>query len=284
MATTGETIRLARFFSEGKRAVVVAIDHGLYFGPLPGMINLPATVKALSGADAVLMSPGAAAHCKSVFEKRGAPAMILRLNWASNYVANWKYSHSFSVPLLSVAEAVQQGADCVLASLTMKNPEEAEDAQNVELLSQFVNEKRELGMPLIGEVFPTGGDDARPEDLFELVYMGCRIAAELGVDMVKTFYTGSRFEEIVAATPVPILALGAKKMEFEKDALELAATATRAGLRPKCDPGKGSGALPGCAEGSGERRKSARCSGQKVWINVSVGFFIKDQTFRFNLD
>jgi putative autoinducer-2 (AI-2) aldolase len=55
--------------------------------------------------------------------------------------------------------------------------------------------------------------------------------AELGADLVKTFYTGKRFSEIVAATPVPILALGAKKLPKESDALKLAADAIEAGAR-----------------------------------------------------
>jgi DhnA family fructose-bisphosphate aldolase class Ia len=231
MPTTGEKVRLSRLFAGGQNAVVVAIDHGLYFGPLPGMISLPQVVKALGGADAVLLAPGAAAHCSSVFEQRGAPAMILRLNFASNYLSSWKYTHSHSVPMLSVAEAVAQGADVVLASMTLQNPDQKEDAKNVELLSRFINEKRALGIPLIGEVFPTGGDDAKPADLHEQVFIGCRIVAELGVDAVKTFYTGEKFEEVTAGTPVPILALGARKTKFERDALRLAASAVRAGAR-----------------------------------------------------
>jgi len=53
MPTTGESIRLARLFSDGKNVVVVAVDHGLYFGPLPGMINLPAVIDNITGADAI---------------------------------------------------------------------------------------------------------------------------------------------------------------------------------------------------------------------------------------
>ena len=231
MSTIGEKVRLSRLFSGGQNAVVVAVDHGLYFGPLPGMVDLPQVVKALGGADAILVSPGMAVHCSSVFEQRGAPAMILRLNFASNYLSIWNYSHSHSVPMLSIAEAVAQGADVVLASLTLQNPDQKEDAKNVELLSRYINEKRTLGIPLIGEVFPTGGDDANPADLHEIVRIGCRVVAELGVDMVKTFYTGKNFEDVTASTPVPILALGAKKTPFEKDALRLAGSAVRAGAR-----------------------------------------------------
>jgi DhnA family fructose-bisphosphate aldolase class Ia len=85
MPTTGETIRLARLFSEGKNALIVAVDHGLYFGPLPGMIDLPSIIQKVAGADAILMAPGMPAHCQDVFSKRGSPACIIRLNWGSNY-------------------------------------------------------------------------------------------------------------------------------------------------------------------------------------------------------
>lgn len=231
MPASGESIRLARLFSDGQNAVVVAVDHGLYFGPLPGMIDLPSVILHVKAADAVLMAPGMVGHCQGVFSTRGAPACILRLNWATNYVSPCNYKHSHSVPILSVEGAVAEGADLVLASLTLQNPDEAEDAANVELLASYVAEKRALGIPLVGEVFPTGGDDARREDLHETVLAGCRIAAELGVDLVKTFFTGDRFSDVVKATPVPILALGAKKTPRAIDALDLAAAAVRAGAR-----------------------------------------------------
>jgi DhnA family fructose-bisphosphate aldolase class Ia len=231
MSVTGESIRLARLFSDGKNAVVVAVDHGLYFGPLAGMIDLPSVIDRVSGADAVLMAPGMPSHCQSIFSKRGAPACIIRLNWGSNYAAMWKYKHSHSVPMLSVADAVAQGADLVIGSLSLKNPDEAEDARNVEVFSACVAQKRTLGIPLIGEVYPTGGDDYPPEELQEQIFIGCRIITELGADLVKTFYTGKGFKDITAATPVPVLALGAKKLPKEHDALILAAAAIEAGAR-----------------------------------------------------
>jgi DhnA family fructose-bisphosphate aldolase class Ia len=231
MPVTGESIRLSRLFSEGKNAVVVAVDHGLYFGPLAGMIDLPSVINRVSAADAILMAPGMPAHCQSVFSRRGAPACIVRLNWGSNYAGMWHYKHSHSVPMISVADAVAQGADLVIGSLSLKNPDEAEDAHNVEVFSSCVAQKRALGIPLIGEVYPTGGDDRQPEDLQDEISIGCRVIAELGADLVKTFYTGRRFAEITAATPVPVLALGARKLPKESDALQLAAVAVEAGAR-----------------------------------------------------
>lgn len=231
MPSTGEKIRFARLFGDSENVVIVAVDHGLYFGPLPGMINLPDVIGSIAGADGILMSPGMPAHCKDVFYKRESPRLIIRLNWAPNYAAQWQYKHSHSVMMTSVAGAVQEGADLIIGSLTLRNPDEAEDARNVDIFSQCVAEKKALGIPMIGEVYPTGGDDSKPEDLQDSIYIGCRMAAELGADLVKTFYTGPKFSEITKATPVPVLALGAKKTPREIDALRLAADAVDAGAR-----------------------------------------------------
>ncbi len=231
MSTTGESIRLAKLFSEGKNVVVVAVDHGLYFGPLPGMINLPAVIDRIAEADAILTGPAIPSYCASVFSHRGAPQLIIRLNWAPNYAAQWNYRHSHSVKMVSVAEAVAQGADMVIGSLTMKNPDELEDAKNVEIFANCVSEKRILGVPLVGEFYPTGGDDRTPEEMQEEIFIGCRMIAELGADLVKTFFTGKRFSEVTEATPVPVLALGAKKTPKESDALRLAADSVNAGAK-----------------------------------------------------
>lgn len=228
---TGEEIRLARLFDGGSNAVVAAIDHGLYNGPRPGFEDLAAVVGRLRGADAILISPGMAGHLAPVFSRRGAPAMMVRLNWGTQYATQWGYRESRSVPMVSAADAAALGADVVLVGMSIKTGSEAVDAENVEMVARCVAEKRAAGVPIVGEVYPAGHEDVSPEERHEVISIGCRIVAELGVDLVKTFHTGERFGEIVRSTPVPILALGAKKLPRERDALELAASAVRAGAR-----------------------------------------------------
>lgn len=228
---TGEEIRLARLFDGGGNAVVVAIDHGLYNGPRPGFNDLPSTVRQLTAADAILVSPGMASHVRHAFGHRGAPAMIVRLNWGTQYATQWDYHESRSVPVLSAAQAVALGADIVLVGMSIHTGSEAVDAENVEVVGRAVAEKRDAGVPIVGEVYPAGHEDLPPDERHEQIAIGCRIVSELGVDLVKTFYTGERFGEIVAATPVPVLALGSRKLPHERDALELAAEAVRAGAR-----------------------------------------------------
>jgi DhnA family fructose-bisphosphate aldolase class Ia len=229
--STGEDIRLRRLFDGGKNAVVVAVDHGLYNGPRPGFEDIGPIVGRLGGADAILLSPGMVAHVHAAFERRGAPAMMLRLNWGTQYATQWGYHESRSVPMISAAQAVALGADIVLVGMSIKTGSETVDAENVAQVAACVAEKRVVGVPIVGEVYPAGHEEIAPEERHEQISIGCRIAAELGADLVKTFHTGERFAEIVRSTPVPILALGSKKAPLERDALELAALAIRDGAR-----------------------------------------------------
>ena len=161
-------------------------------------------VDRLRGADAILLSPGMVAHVSSVFERRGAPAMILRLNWARirhpvELHREPKRAHDLAT------QAVSLGADIVLVGMSIKTGSEAVDAENVAQVARSVAEKRDAGVPIIGEVYPAGHEDIAPEERHDQILIGCRIAAELGADLVKTFHTGARFAEIVQSTPVPIL-------------------------------------------------------------------------------
>ena len=86
-------------------------------------------------------------------------------------------------------------------------------------------------MPLIGEFHPAVFEGVDPDEWHGLIATGCRIFCELGADVIKTFFTDERFEEIAASVPVPILILGSKKLPRERDALDLAERAVARGAR-----------------------------------------------------
>ena len=70
----GREIRLKRLLGNG-RAVIVAIDHGMFDGPIPAMEDLPATAAKINPTvDAVLLAPGMLRHCHSIFAGRKTPA------------------------------------------------------------------------------------------------------------------------------------------------------------------------------------------------------------------
>ena len=55
-----------------------------------------------------------------------------------------------------------------------------------------------------------------------------RLAAELGADIVKTYYCEG-FEEVVAKTPVPIVVAGGPKLDTYEDVLQLCYNAIQMG-------------------------------------------------------
>jgi DhnA family fructose-bisphosphate aldolase class Ia len=228
---SGRATRLARLFSRGN-AVIVAADHGEFDGPLPGMVDLPRTLaKAINPeVDAVLLSPGMVGHCADLFSRRGGPLAVMRLNWSTVYAFHWGYHQAATVPAIGVEEALAAGADLVLVSLTLQTGSEERDARNVEVFCKLLNGAHRLGVPVIGELFPTHCTELSAEQMHDHVYAGARILAELGADLIKTFYT-HRFQEVVVGCPIPILALGAEKLPTQLQALQLAEREVREGAR-----------------------------------------------------
>jgi len=219
---TGKDIRLSKLFANGENAVVVAVDHGEFDGPLPGMIDLPVVVRKIdSCVDAILFSPGMLSHCGHAFSYKGAPMSMVRLNWSSHFCFHWDYEEGIAVPAMSPADGVAAGADIVLVCLTLQTGSEARDAANVETFCKLIHEARKLGIPVLGEYFPARPDRLSAEELHDQVYKGCRIISELGADLIKTFYT-SKFSEVTESCPIPILGLGAEKTPKQIQALGLA--------------------------------------------------------------
>lgn len=228
---TGKEIRLGRLFSGGKNAVVVAVDHGEFDGPIPGMVNLPEVVKKIDPAvSAVLLSPGMLAHCGHAFNYKGAPMAMVRLNWSSHFCFHWGYEEGIAVPAMGASEAAAMGAEIALICLTLQTGSEAQDASNVQVWCDMASEARAAGLPVVGEYFPARPDRLSPEALHDQVLKGCRILAELGADLVKTYYT-SRFPDVVEGCPIPILGLGAEKTPRQIQALQLAENIVKDGGR-----------------------------------------------------
>jgi DhnA family fructose-bisphosphate aldolase class Ia len=224
----GRELRLRRLFGEG-RAVIIAMDHGLFDGPIPAMEELPKTAAAVNPqVDAVLLAPGMLRHCCRTFAGQRRPMAVIRLNWNSVYCFRWHYRAARSVECYGVEDALREGMDVALVSLTLQTGDEERDAGNVEVFARLAAAAHKLGIPVIGEYFPTGHLDMTPGQLHENVLVGARITAELGADAIKTFYTKA-FAEVTRTCPVPILGLGAEKLPTQTDALRLAAAEVAAG-------------------------------------------------------
>ena len=227
----GKDLKLEKLFNKGENAVVVAIDHGMFDGPIPGMINLKETAQKINPCvDAVLLSPGMLKHLYPAFNFKGAPMPIVRLNWSSVYCFHWNYNNAYTVVAQTVEQAIANGAEIILASLTLQTGSEETDTRNVEVYSRLVNEASKFGIPVVGEYFPTHSGTLTKEQMHEQVYTSCRILSELGCDMIKTFNTYD-FKKVTESCPVPVFGLGAEKTPLQIQALQLAADEIRDGAR-----------------------------------------------------
>jgi DhnA family fructose-bisphosphate aldolase class Ia len=222
-------IRLQRLFNRSERIVIVAMDHCLFDGPTEGMVNLTETARKVAPCvDGVLLSPAMLPHCHDAFNYKGAPMAVVRLNWSTTYCFKWNYRQGATVSAFSPPEALRLGADVALVSLTLETGSESNDAHNVAVFRKLCAEAKNLGMPVIGEYFPVQPESLAPEELHAKVYNGARIIAELGADLIKTFYTRD-FRAVAASSPVPVLGLGAAKLPTQRAALQLAADEVAAG-------------------------------------------------------
>jgi len=121
---------------------------------------------------------------------------------------------------VSVRDAVRLDVAAMALSIFVGAEHEKQTLVN---LSRLVDAGIEHGIPTLA-VTAVGKDMAR-----DARYLGlcCRIAAELGAQIVKTYFCED-FDKVVTSCPVPIVVAGGKKVD-EKDALQLAHNAVSHG-------------------------------------------------------
>jgi putative autoinducer-2 (AI-2) aldolase len=98
------------------------------------------------------------------------------------------------------------------------------ETQSVQNLTKLVDAGYRVGIPVLG-VTAVGTELVRDERYLGLA---TRICAELGAQIVKTYYCESGFEHVTAGCPVPIVMAGGKKLP-ELDALTMAYRAIQEG-------------------------------------------------------
>ena len=225
MAVLGKAIRLARLSNPlSGRILTVAIDHAPSYGVLKGLEDITATTAevAAGGPDALLMMRGTAERCFLPYA--GRIALILKSSTLS------PFHPERDVWVSHVEDALALGADAIAMALTVGSPEQAALVAN---LAALVREAEAAGMPVIVHAYPNGSL-VPPDERYSAKQVGyaSRLAMELGVDIVKTFYTGSAesFAEVVAAAaPARVVAAGGACLDTPLDCFRVAASVVAAG-------------------------------------------------------
>lgn len=232
MSEIGKARRLARLFDrKSGRMFCVPIDHGLQVGPLRGIEDPAPLIDHIvdAGVNAVIVNPGMLARHGHRFA--GGPAVILRLDqttmWRTGTRTGYPDTHNRLVA--SVEEAVQMGAEAVITYLFTCNNRPEEETRCFEICGAVASECRKWGIVHVIEAMAAKGGFARAEDP-EIVGMHCRMAGELGADLIKTDWCGpDGFRSVAAHSLAPVAVAGGAALDGVPSMLDFARAAIDSG-------------------------------------------------------
>ena len=193
------------------KTVMLAVDHGYFQGPTTGLREFKKGVESLiPHADCLFITRGMLRNCVDpetkipVFLRVSGGPSVLKDDLSDEHITT------------SMTEALRLNAVGVGMSIFVGGVNESRTISN---LGKLVNEAEVHNMPVLA-ITAVGKEMARDERYLGLA---CRMAAEQGAHIVKTYYC-ENFKEVVKACPVPIVIAGGKKIP-EKDALQMARNA-----------------------------------------------------------
>lgn len=235
MSDYGKKIRLSRILGgrAAHRALIVAFDHALVLGPIPGTEDPLGQIRRFSQAkvDAILLNLGLLRQCgESLFED-ALPALLARIDWTTAWsVASNRGGGLCSALLAHPEDALRLGADAVVTYLFLGSGNSDFESREIARNAEVARECERAGIPLIVEALARGPGIENPGDP-QWLRLSTRIAAELGADAVKTDYSGdpSSMRSIVEGCHIPILALGGSRQGSDEDALEVVRGVAQAG-------------------------------------------------------
>jgi DhnA family fructose-bisphosphate aldolase class Ia len=234
--SSGKSIRLGRLFrGDTGRSVIVAIDHGIGGAP-EGLANLVGDMsKMLEGRpDGLILSAGALRRLAPVLAGREGPGILVTADYGGGNTlpgGGGGRGEQYRL-LLGIEDALRLGADGVKVVLVFGRESLQVHSENVAAIATLARAADSWGVPVLVEPVLWGrtASEEQRRDPNVLRHI-CRIAVELGADVVKAAFPSddAAFADIVRAIPVPVVILGGPRMERPEAALDTARRAVAAG-------------------------------------------------------
>jgi len=200
--------RLSRLIRPDGHCQFLPIDHGYFQGPTRCLERPQDTVRdLLPYADGLFVTRGV---LRASIDPDMETPVILRVSGATSVVGK---DLANEVLTTSVEEMVRLNVAAVGLSIFVGSDYERETLQN---LAMLVDDCEEYGIPVMA-VTAVGKELEKRTARF--LALSCRIAAELGARIVKTYYCED-FEKITNGCPVPVVIAGGPKCETELEVFE----------------------------------------------------------------
>lgn len=206
----GKKNRLSKIVMKDGKALMLAIDHGYFMGAAHGMEMPKVQVeKLIPHIDSLMLSPGIlTSQIDSDFKK----GIVLRASGGNTILESDIDNEGL---ILSAKNAVKLNASAIAVSMFVGAEHSHQTILN---LTNAINDAMEYDLPVLGVT--AVGKALKDKKEKRYLTHASRLAAELGADIVKTYYCEG-FEEVVKKTTVPIIVAGGPKLDSYKDVLEL---------------------------------------------------------------
>ena len=201
--------RLSRIFNpKSGKTVMLAIDHGYFQGPTTGLERIDLTVVPLMEyADAIMLTRGI---LRTTVTPTLTKPILMRCSGGPSILKELSDEHR----AVDIEDAIRMNVAAITLQVFIGGEFESRSVHN---MTRLVDMGMRYGIPTMA-VTAVGKDMVRDARYFRLA---CRICAELGAQIIKTYYIPEGFETVTASCPVPIVMAGGKKIP-ELDALTMA--------------------------------------------------------------
>ncbi len=208
--------RLSEIFSpQSGRTVMLAIDHGYFQGTVTGLERVDLNiVPLLPYTDALMLTRGI---LRANIPPTYKGAVVMRASGGPSILKNL----SDEEIALDFEDAIRMNVSALAIQVFIGGDFETRSVKN---MTRLVDMGLRYGIPVMA-VTAVGKEMTRDAKYFRLA---CRISAELGAHLVKTYFVEEEFETVTASCPVPIVMAGGKKLPV-RDALEMTYKAVQQG-------------------------------------------------------
>ncbi len=208
--------RLSRIFNPASgRTVMLAIDHGYFMGPTTGLERIDVRiVPILDYCDALMLTRGI---LRTTIPSSFGRGTVLRASGGPSILKEL----SDEQLALDIEDGLRANAAALAVQVFIGGEYESQSVLN---MTRLVDLGNRYGMPVLA-VTAVGHEMERNAKYFRLA---CRMCAELGAHIVKSYYIPDGFETVTASCPVPMVMAGGKKLP-EIDALTMAYNAVQQG-------------------------------------------------------
>ena len=201
--------RLSKVIQPDGHCFFLPIDHGYFQGPTRCLEKPGETIKPLLPyCDALFVSRGVLRSCVDPINSK---PIILRVSGGTSMVGEDLANEAITT---SIEEIIRLNASAVGVSVFVGSDYEHETLLN---LAELVNECEDYGIPVMAVTAVGKELEKRGARYLALC---CRIAAELGARVVKTYWCEKDFDKVVNGCPVPVVVAGGPKCETELEVFE----------------------------------------------------------------